>query len=83
MEIRLVSVTGAIIIHDVYTVEQQMTSLNVPITIPTSYASRSRSVEKYSKNIGLVYREYELWEYQPNPGGSGGPYYTGFGIKNG
>lgn len=65
---------------DVYTVEQVDESLNVPITVPTAYASKSRSVEKYSKNIGLVYREYELWEYQPNTGGSGGPYKNGFGI---
>ncbi len=66
--------------RDVYTVEQVDESLNVPITVPTAYASRSRGVEKYSKNIGLVYREYELWEYQPNTGGSGGPYKNGFGI---
>jgi hypothetical protein len=65
---------------DVYTVEEADESFNVPITSPTSYAARSRSVEKYGKNIGLVYREYELWEYQPNTGGSGGPYKTGFGI---
>jgi len=65
---------------DVYSVEEADESFNVPITSPTSYAARSRSVEKYSKNIGLVYREYELWEYQPNTGGSGGPYKTGFGI---
>jgi hypothetical protein len=65
---------------NVYTIEEADESFNVPITIPTSYAARSRSVEKYSKNIGLVYREYELWEYQPNTGGSGGPYKIGFGI---
>lgn len=66
---------------DVYTVEEQNDVTNVPITLPTSYASRSRAIEKYSKNIGLVYREYELWDYQPNTGGAGGPFYTGFGIK--
>jgi hypothetical protein len=66
---------------DVLTVEQVDESFNVPITSPSSYASRSRSVEKYSKSVGLVYREYELWEYQPNTGGSGGPYKTGFGIN--
>jgi hypothetical protein len=65
---------------DVLTVEQVDEAFNVPITTPTAYASNSRSVEKYSKNIGLVYRQYELWEYQPNTGGSGGPYKTGFGI---
>lgn len=65
---------------DVYSIEEADESFNVPITSPTSYAARSRGVEKYSKNIGLVYREYALWEYQPNPGGAGGPYYTGFGL---
>lgn len=65
---------------NVFTIEETDESFNVPITSPTSYAARSRAVEKYSKTIGLVYREYELWEYQPNPGGSGGPYKTGFGI---
>jgi len=65
---------------NVYSIEETDESFNVPITSPGSYAARSRAVEKYSKSIGLVYREYELWEYQPNPGGSGGPYKTGFGI---
>lgn len=66
--------------NDVYSIEEADESFNVPITSPTSYAARSRSVEKYAKTIGMVYREYELWEYQPNTGGSGGPYKTGFGI---
>lgn len=65
---------------NVYSIEEADESFNVPIVATGSYAARSRSVEKYSKNIGLVYREYELWEYQPNTGGSGGPYKTGFGI---
>jgi hypothetical protein len=65
---------------DVISVEEIDDAFNVPITVPTAYASRSRAVEKYSKNIGLIYREYELWEYQPNTGGQGGPFKTGFGI---
>lgn len=66
--------------QDVYTVEQVDEAFNVPITTPTAYAAKSRSVERYSQGIGLIYREYEMWEYQPNPGGAGGPYKTGFGI---
>jgi len=66
---------------EVQTVEQIDESLNVPITSANQYALKSRSVEKYAKNIGLVYREYELWDYQPNSSGSGGPFYTGFGIR--
>ncbi len=65
---------------DVLTVEQVDEAFNVPITSPTSYAAKSKSVEKYSKNIGMIYREYELWEYQPNTGNPAGPYKTGFGI---
>jgi len=33
------------------------------------------SIEKYAKNIGLVYKELIMWEYQPSRGK------TGFGIK--
>lgn len=66
---------------DVWTIEAADEAYNVPITDPTAYAAKTRAMEKYAKNIGLVYREYELWEYQPNPGGSGGPYKTGFGVK--
>ncbi len=66
---------------DVYSVEQANEVFNVPITSPTSYALKSKAVEKYAKNIGLVYREYEIWDYQPNTSGSGGPFFTGFGIR--
>jgi hypothetical protein len=65
---------------DVWTIEEFDEVINIPVTDPTLYGSRIRAVEKYSKNIGLVYREYELWEYQPNTTGTGGPYRTGFGI---
>ncbi|HWR33418.1 MAG TPA: hypothetical protein VN451_07830 [Chitinophagaceae bacterium] len=65
---------------DVRSIEEVNESFNVPITTPSAYAAKSRSVEKYSKNIGLVYREHELWEYQPNTGNPAGPYKTGFGI---
>ena len=64
---------------NVYTIEEVDESLNVPITNPNGYASKNRAVEKYSKNLGLVYREYEMWEYQPGTGS--GPYKTGFGLK--
>src|SRR5687767_3801659 len=65
---------------NVLTVEEADESLNFPVTIPLAYGSRSRSVEKYSKTIGLVYRQYELLEYQPDPN-PGGPHntYRGFG----
>jgi hypothetical protein len=66
---------------DVQTVEQEDEIFNIPVTLPTAYGSKSRSVEKYSKNIGLVFREYTLYEYQPDPVPGGPNYaYRGFGI---
>jgi hypothetical protein len=43
------------------------------------FASKSYSVEKYAKGVGLVYQELTLWEYQPNIGST--PFKVGFGIK--
>lgn len=63
---------------DVTTVEQEDYSDNVPITAPQLYANRTRSVEQYAKGIGLAFRDYQLWEYQPNPNGTA--FYIGFGI---
>jgi hypothetical protein len=54
-------------------------SLNVPIRDPLAFAARSYYVSQYAKNVGLIYQEQILWEYQPNPNGT--PYKTGFGIK--
>jgi hypothetical protein len=66
--------------QDVLTVEQIDESLNIPVTAPSSYGYRSRAVEKYAKGIGLVYREYTLYDYQPGAS-SGNNTYWGFGIK--
>lgn len=71
---------GNKVYNDVLTVEIEDEVDNVPIADPTAYASRTRAVDRYSKNIGLVYREWTMWEYQPNTTGPGGPYKTGFGI---
>lgn len=67
--------------NDVYTVEHADEEDNLPIDPSVFYAAKTRSVEKYAKNIGLVYKDYEMWEYQANTGNPGGPYKTGFGIK--
>jgi hypothetical protein len=67
---------------EVQTVEHADESLNMPVTLPKAYGSKSRSVEKYAKNIGLVYKQYILNEYQPDRNNPGGPNfsYIGFGI---
>jgi hypothetical protein len=82
---------------DVLTVQEDDESYNVPVVDESSYAARTYSIEKYSKNIGLVYKELILWEQQPNPTlvdpgdpndpmnhppvYSYDPFKTGFGIK--
>ena len=45
------------------------------------FGSTNYSIEKYAKGVGLVYKEFIMWDYQPNPGGVGGAYKAGFGIK--
>lgn len=66
-------------IEGVATVSSINESRNVPVTDAGSYAERRLYLEKFALGIGLVYQEYVLWEYQPNPGGTA--YKVGFGIK--
>jgi hypothetical protein len=67
--------------ENVWTVEQRDESLNIPPTPQTSIGFKERSVEKYAKGIGLVYKDFQLYEYQ-GAGGSDNPeaHYIGFGI---
>jgi hypothetical protein len=58
---------GSVDVENVTTILHIDASENVPIIKDTVYASRELSIEKYAKNIGLVYREMELWENQPRP----------------
>ena len=68
-------------INDVYTVFQIDDAYNAPVTDIRSAGWKTLAKEQYSKNIGLVSRDFILWEYQPAPGGTGLGYKTGFGIK--
>ncbi len=46
----------------------------------TQYAEKNYSVEKYAKNIGLIYKEFLHWEYQgAQPGRQS--FYSGYGVK--
>ena len=51
---------------------------NVPIVSNTEFASREQSIEKYAKGIGLVSREFQLWENQLT---TYDPVLIGFGVK--
>jgi hypothetical protein len=62
------------------TVAQVADSANVPIDYPDGLAYKNYWIEKYAKNIGLIYKEVIMWEYQP-PSISMPGYYSGFGLK--
>lgn len=62
------------------TVLQVADSSNVPIVFPDGLAYKNYWLEQYAKNIGLIYRETEMWEYQP-PKGTDPGYFAGFGIR--
>jgi hypothetical protein len=72
--------------NDVVTVKHVDDEENVT-DIPKYSASKRYSVEKYAKGVGLIYKEIELWEFQPkvNPNNPNlppiGGYKEGFGIK--
>ncbi|MBZ4187901.1 hypothetical protein [Niabella beijingensis] len=64
---------------DVCTVLQADNVLNMPPN-GSSYGYKAVSSEKYARNIGMVYRDHQIYDFQPpnvdNPQGT----YSGFGI---
>ena len=71
---------GGIMLSNTIKVNQRDEFLGKDPKLPnTQYAERNYSVEKYAKNIGLVYKEFLHWEYQGTQSGS--PGYTGYGVK--
>ena len=68
-------------VKDVYTIFQIDESMNAPVTDYKIGGWRTLGTEQYAKNIGLVSRDYILWEYQPNTNGVGIGPTEGFGIK--
>jgi hypothetical protein len=67
-------------INDVLTVSHEDELVNVPIIDPSAFASKTVSLDKYAKGIGLVYQQHILWEYQPSTGSGTTAYYVGFGV---
>jgi hypothetical protein len=75
---------GGKTINDVYTVFQVDESINAPVTNLTQPGYRTLASDKFAKNIGLVVRDFIMWEYQPPAPGSPpntAGFKTGFGIK--
>ena len=50
-----------------------------PFSTDLPFGSKSYSMEKYAKGIGLVFQEFKLYEYQPPT--SPRPGFKGFGVK--
>lgn len=79
------NVNESAVINDVVydstaTVLQVADSSNVPIEFPDGLGYKNYWVEQYAKNIGLIYKEVEMWEYQPPNAGNPG-FRSGFGLK--
>ena len=70
--------------NDVYTVFQIDESINAPVTNLSQPGYRTLASDKFAKAIGLVARDFIMWEYQPPAPGSPpstAGFKTGFGIK--
>ncbi len=57
--------TGDVEYSNTITVLQRDETINDPETIPRQNASRTYSREVYASGIGMVYREYYHWTYDP------------------
>lgn len=70
---------GSQTVNDVYTVFHIDEAVNAPVADLQAYGAKNLSIEKYAKGIGLVYKDYIMWEYQP-PANAVSGFYTGFGL---
>ncbi len=60
-------------------VQKELEQNGDPANPNTTYAEKNYSVEKYAKDIGLVFKDFVHWEYQrPTPQSQF--YYQGYGI---
>lgn len=64
---------------DVVTVKAIDESFNVPVTNTRNFAFKTLYLEKYARNLGLVFQEYVMFEFQPD--NADRPGYSGFGVK--
>ena len=72
---------GSVQLANTITVDERDEFLGQDPKLPTTqYAEKTYSIEKYAKNIGLVYREFIHWEFQGTQPGRPA-YYTGYGVK--
>lgn len=65
---------------NVWTIEQRNELLNIPPTSGTNYGYKETATEKYAKGIGLVYKDFQLYDFQGPSADNPSAHYTGFGI---
>jgi hypothetical protein len=56
---------GTVVYDSTITVTQRDETINEPETIPQQFGSRTYSREVFAAGIGMVYREYYHWTYDP------------------
>ena len=57
--------TGEVKYDNTVTVVHADEAENSPEVFPNDYASRTLSKEVFAKDVGMVYREYIRWTYDP------------------
>ena len=69
------------VVNDVITVNGIDRSFNAPVMNENSIGYKDYQQDRYAKNIGLVYQEFIMWEYQPPHENVPVGQTTGFGIR--
>jgi len=70
---------GSITVPNSITVQEANDSTNLPLPSDSVFANKSYGLEVYGAGIGLVYKSYILWDFQPVTPDLPG-YYEGFGV---
>lgn len=66
---------------DVVTIMQSQAIQNIPPPTANSYGYIEYATDKFAKGIGLIYRNFQLYEHQPPNVDNHQETYYGFGIK--
>jgi hypothetical protein len=70
---------GSFALSNTLTVQEANDSTNLPLPSDSVFANKSYGLEVYAAGIGLVYKSYILWDFQPITTDLPG-YYEGFGV---
>jgi hypothetical protein len=74
------TVWNNVVVDNTITVNQRDDKIGGFPTDLSGYSEQTVSKEVYGAGIGLIFRDFLHWEYQPPTGGNPG-YRIGYGIK--